>query len=121
MVEDLRDTRRHLLRWGARLAVGVPALLGGLQLMGATAHADDDDDDDDRRGRGRGRGRGIGVEVELEDERRNNATFSADLVPINQINTNDFNPGGSDSGFGTLTVGSAGSSNSVFVSLRGAT
>jgi hypothetical protein len=42
-------------------------------------------------------------------------------VPINQVNTGDFNPGGSDSGFGTIAVGSAGSSSSVVVRLRGAT
>jgi hypothetical protein len=114
--------RRNLLRWGARLALGLPALLAGLQVASATAHADDDDDN---RGRGRGRGRGE-VEVENEDDDRrevrvNGATFSADLVPINQVNTGDFNPGGSDSGFGTLAVGAAGNSSSVIVRLRGAT
>ena len=116
------DERRTLLRWGARLALGLPALLAGLQAASATAHADEDEDN---RGRGRGRGRG---EIEVEDEnddrrdlRVNGATFSADLVPINQVNTGDFNPGGSDSGFGTIAVGSAGSSSSVVVRLRGAT
>jgi hypothetical protein len=113
--------RRGLLRWGARLALGLPAVLAGLQRAGGAANADEDDN----RGPGRGRGRG---EVQTEDEndqgeRRafNGATFSADLVPVNQVNTNDFNPGGSDSGFGTLAIGSAGSSSSVVVRLRGAT
>jgi hypothetical protein len=119
--------RRNLLRWGARLALGLPALLAGLQVASATAHADDGDDDNRGPGRGRGRGRGRG-EFEIEDEdnerrevRVNGATFSADLVPINQVNTGDFNPGGSDSGFGTLVVGAAGNSSSVIVRLRGAT
>ena len=40
--------RRKLLR----VALGLPALLVGLQVAGATALADDDDDN---RGRGRGR------------------------------------------------------------------
>jgi hypothetical protein len=117
--------RRNLLRWGARLALGLPALLAGLQVASATAHADDGDDDNRGPGRGRGRGRG---EFEIEDEdnerrkvRANAATFSADLVPINQVNNGDFNPGGSDSGFGTLAVGAAGNSSSVVVRLRGAT
>jgi hypothetical protein len=114
--------RRDLLRWGARLALGLPAVLAGLQVASATAHADGDDDN---RGRGRGRGRG---ENEVEDDdngqrddRVNGATFSADLVPINQVNNGDFNPGGSDSGFGTLAVGAAGTNGSVIVRLRGAT
>ena len=123
-VEATSQERRSLLRWGARLALGLP-LLAGLQVASATAHADDDDDN---RGRGRGRGRGE-VEVENEDDDRddrrqvrvNGATFSADLVPINQVNNGDFNPGGSDSGFGTLAVGAAGNSSSVIVRLRGAT
>jgi hypothetical protein len=124
-VEATIHERRSLLRWGARLALGLPALLAGLQVASATAHADDGDDDN--RGRGRGRGRGLG-EIEREDEdddrgevRVNGATFSADLVPINQVNNGDFNPGGSDSGFGTLAVGAAGNSSSVIVRLRGAT
>jgi hypothetical protein len=122
MAEGELSSRRRVLGWTARLAMAAPALMAGLQLAGATAHADDDDDDDegdDRRGRNRGRGRGARVEV--DDARRGNTTFSADLVPINEVNASDFNPGGSDSGFGSLSVGSAGSSSSVFVRLRGAT
>jgi hypothetical protein len=124
MAED--QERRALLRWGARLALGLPAVLAGLQIASSTVHADEDGDDN--RGRGRGRGRG---EVEVADEnqnqdqnqnqRINGATFSADLVPINQVNNGDFNPGGSDSGFGTIAVGAAGSASSVAVRLRGAT
>jgi hypothetical protein len=123
--EGAIQERRTLLRWGARLALGLPALVAGLQVASATAHADDGDDDNRGPGRGRGRGRG---EIEFEDEddnrrevRVNGATFSADLVPINQVNNGDFNPGGSDSGFGTIVVGAAGNSSSVIVRLRGAT
>jgi hypothetical protein len=117
--------RRNLLRWGARFALGLPVLLAGLQVASATAHADDGDDDNRGPGRGRGRGRG---ENEVDDDdngrrevRVNGATFSADLVPINQVNNGDFNPGGSDSGFGMLAVGAAGTNGSVIVRLRGAT
>jgi hypothetical protein len=112
MLED----RRNLLR---RLAVGVPAVLAGLQLAGATAHADDDDGDDhDRRGPNRGRGRGVRVEV--ENERREAVTFSADLVPTNTI-SGDFGAGAGDTGSGSLAVfSSGGSANSISVRLRGA-
>ena len=113
------ENRRGLLR---QLVVGVPALLAGLQIAGATAHADDDDDDDDR-GRGRGRGRRREVEVENEEVPRNDVTFSADLVPTgpNTI-SGDFGAGAGDTGSGALTVFSSGSSaNSISVRLRGAT
>jgi hypothetical protein len=102
-----------MLGWAARLAVGLPALMAGAQVAAATAHADDDDNnDDDRRDRGRGRGRDF----------VRSGTFAADLVPVNQVNGSDFNPGNSDAGSGTLVVGSAGTSAStVSVRLRGAT
>ena len=55
-------TRRGLLGLGARLALAGPAMLAGLQLAGATAHADDDNGDgnDDGNGNGNGNGNGRG-------------------------------------------------------------
>jgi hypothetical protein len=115
------STRRGLLGWTARLALAGPALLAGFQVAQATAHADDDDNEDQgNEGPGRGRGRGLG----RQDNRgigRDNATFSADLVPVNEVNTSDFNPGQTDTGFGSLVVGAGGmSSGPVSVALRGA-
>jgi hypothetical protein len=117
VASDEKNTRRGLLRWGARLAIGAPALLAGLQIAGATAHADDDDDD--RRGRDRGRGRDNGV---VGDVGRGNTTFSADLVPVN-MTSGDFSVTPGDTGSGTLDVFSNGAAGtgSINVRLQGAT
>jgi hypothetical protein len=113
-------TRRGLLR----LALAGPAVLAGLQVAGLTAHADDGDADEDDEHGDRGddkRGRGNNPRINLPPGRRG-ATFNSDLVPVNAVNTSDFNPGNSDSGFGSLSVGSAGTTtSSVSVMLRGAT
>ena len=125
MATDDVNTRRGLLRWGARLAVGAPAVLAGLQIAGLTAHADDDGN----RGRGRGRGRGrddddnnqnaVGAQV---NNARGNTTFSADLVPVNTI-SGDFSTTTTDTGSGTLDVTSNGTAltASINVTLQGAT
>ena len=112
-------TRRGLLR----LALAGPAVLAGLQFAGMTAHADDgDNDEDDERGDDkRGRGNNPPPRVNFPPNRRG-ATFNSDLVPVNAVDTGDFNPGNSDSGFGSLSVGSAGTAtSSVSVTLQGAT
>jgi len=113
--------RRGLLRG---LVLGVPAALAGLQVLGGTALADEDD-----RGRGRGGGRGRDDDDENDNRnqnqnqnqaRRNNASFSADLVAANTV-SGDFS-GVGDTGSGSLTVFSnANTANSISVSLRGAT
>lgn len=112
-------TRRGLLR----LALAGPAVLAGLQLAGLSAHADDGDNDpDDERGdHQRGRGNNPPPRLNFPPNRRG-ATFNSDLVPVNAVDTGDFNPGNSDSGFGSLSVGSAGTTtSSVSVMLQGAT
>jgi hypothetical protein len=111
-------TRRGLLR----LALAGPAVLAGLQFAGAIAHADDgDNDEDDERGDKPGRGNGPPPRINFPPNRRG-ATFNSDLVPVNAVDTGDFNPGNSDSGFGSLSVGSAGATtSSVSVMLQGAT
>lgn len=123
MAHDELNTRRGLLRWGARLAVAAPAMLAGLQVAGATAHADGDD--------GHGHGHGNGHDHDHDEDDNNNAanvnnargntTFSADLVPTNMI-SGDFS-GVGDTGTGTLSVTSNGTANTanIGVVLRGAT
>jgi len=122
MYADLHNTtRRRLLGLGARLALAGPAVLAALHIAGGAAHADDDagNGNDDR---GRGRADNQNPRVNNNQPLRRGTTFNADLVAVNEVDLSDFNPGNSDSGFGSLSVGAAGSTTaSVSVSLHGAT
>jgi len=128
-------TRRVLLGLGARLALAGPALLAGLQFAAAPAHADGDDgngndngnygnngNDDGNAGRGRRRPDNNPPAPPINQPIRRGATFNSDLVPVNQVDTSDYNPGNTDTGFGSLSVGSAGATtSSIVVVLQGAT
>jgi hypothetical protein len=119
-------TRRVLLGLGARLALAGPAVLAGLHIAGTTAHADDDNlgngnGSGNAGDRGRGRTDNQPAPANAQPIRRG-GTFNSDLVPVNAVDLSDFNPGNTDTGFGSLSVGSAGTTtSSVVVSLQGAT
>ena len=120
------DSRRRLLGIGARLAIGLPAVLAAL---GGAAPARADDDGRRRRGSSsEGRSRDEHEEREEneeneEEEVEERVTFAADLTSTSQVggaSDFDINAAGEPCRGRLQVRSSGGSSNAVFVRLRDA-